>query len=56
MNQFVEFAIVVIENSTYFVGQYIFSSLLGPMMSQFLNDYKFNIDVNKLPGQPGIGD
>ena len=52
MNQFVEFAIVVVENSTYFVGQYIFSNLLGPMMAEFLNDYKMNLELlDFLPGQ-----
>ena len=54
MNQFVEFAIVVIENSTYFVGQYIFTSMLGPLMTSFLNNYTVNFPIKDiLPGQTG---
>lgn len=52
MNQLVEFAIVVIENSTYFVGQYIFSSLLGPMITEFTHGYTLPFQIsNPLPGQ-----
>ena len=52
MGQFVEFAIVVIENATYFVGQYIFSSILTPMLSTFTSDYQLSFSaVDMLPGQ-----
>jgi len=52
MNQFVEFAIVIIENSTYFVGQYIFTSMLGPVMTSFLNEYTLTLPISDiLPGQ-----
>jgi hypothetical protein len=40
MHQFVYFAIVIIENSVYFVGDYIFSNMMGPIMDQALNHYK----------------
>lgn len=43
MHQFVEFAIVIIENSVYFVGQYIFNGMLGPVITEFLNNYKLDI-------------
>lgn len=52
MGQFVEFAIVVIENSTYFVGQYIFSSLLSPMIAKFTNGYQLPLTLYDMyPGQ-----
>ena len=52
MNQFVEFAIVIIENSTYFVGQYIFTSMLGPVMTSFLNEYQLEMNIKDIfPGQ-----
>ena len=45
MNQFVEFAIVIVENSTYFVGKYIFTSMLGPLMTSMLDGYKMKLPV-----------
>lgn len=45
-HQFVEFAIVIIENSTYFVGQYIFTGMLGPVLTSFLNNYQMNLPIN----------
>jgi hypothetical protein len=51
MGQFIEFAIVVIENSTYFVGQYIFSGLLGPMIAKFTNGYQLPLTLKDIfPG------
>ena len=32
---------VVIENSSYFVGQYIFTELLGPIMNKSTNQYTY---------------
>jgi hypothetical protein len=52
MNQFVEFAIVIIENSTYFVGKYIFTSMLGPLLTSVFDGYKMALPVRDLlPGQ-----
>ena len=39
MHQFVYFAIVIVENSVYFVGDYIFSNMMGPIMDKALNHY-----------------
>lgn len=39
MHQFIYFGIVIIENSVYFVGQYIFTNMMGPVMDNFLNHY-----------------
>jgi hypothetical protein len=41
MHQFIYFGIVIIENSVYFVGQYIFTNMMGPVMDSFLNHYMF---------------
>jgi hypothetical protein len=43
MHQFVYFAIVIVENSVYFVGDYIFSNMMGPIMDKALNHYHTGI-------------
>lgn len=43
MHQFIYFGIVIIENSVYFVGQYIFTNMMGPVMDNFLNHYQLPI-------------
>lgn len=40
MHQFVYFAIVIIENSVYFVGDYIFSEMMGPVVDKMLGHYQ----------------
>jgi len=45
MHQFIEFAIVIIENSVYFVGQYIFNGMIGPILTEFLNNYQLNLNI-----------
>jgi hypothetical protein len=41
-NQIIEFGKVVIENSIYFVGKYIFNSLLGPEIDSMLGHYQID--------------
>lgn len=54
MHQFIYFAIVIVENSVYFVGQYIFSNMLGPVMDTFLDHYRQTLYVPQLfIGQDG---
>ena len=43
MHQIVYFGIVIIENSVYFVGQYIFTNMAGPIIDGYLNHYKMLI-------------
>lgn len=50
MHQFVYFAIVIVENSVYFVGDYIFSNMMGPIIDKALNHYKTGI-ILKSPFQ-----
>jgi hypothetical protein len=39
MHQLVYFITVILENSVYFVGEYIFSDMMGPVMDKLLNHY-----------------
>lgn len=34
-----EFSKVMIQNSAYFFGEYMFTNLLGPMVDEFTNHY-----------------
>ena len=47
MHQVVQFALVIVENSVYFVGEYIFTNMAGPVLTTFLDDYQF--PLNDLP-------
>jgi hypothetical protein len=49
MHQIVEFGIVIIENSVYFVGDYIFTNMAGPVLTTFLNDYKLPLPTMPSP-------
>jgi len=45
MHQFIFFAMVIIENSVYFVGQYIFTNMMGPILDTYLDHYKQTIHL-----------
>ena len=49
MHQIVEFGIVIVENSVYFVGDYIFTNMAGPVLTTFLNDYKLPLPTMPSP-------
>lgn len=52
MHQFIYFSIVIIENSVYFVGEYIFTNMMGPIIDNYLNHYNFDFNMTSpLPGQ-----
>ena len=40
-HQLIVFSMVVIENSSYFMGEYIFTNLLGPIMNKSTNHYTY---------------
>jgi len=42
MHQVIYFGLVIIENSIFFVGKYVFSDMAGPVMDKFLNHYFFD--------------
>jgi len=53
--QTVEFAIVVLENSAWFTGEYLFSAVLGPVMDAWLNHYQVTkVFPNPLRGQDTV--
>lgn len=43
MHQYIYYTLIVIENSVYFVGQYIFTHMLGPVLDEMMNHYRTNI-------------
>lgn len=45
MHQWVYFAIVILKNSVYFVGQYIFTDMMGPVMDSALNHYQMTMNL-----------
>ena len=49
MYSFVEFTIVSIENAIYFMGPYIDTELLGPVISYITNDFKLIFPVFESP-------
>lgn len=54
MHQVIEYLIVIIENTVYFVGPEIFSNMFEPIMTSFLDDYKLTVPVEHLVwGQTG---
>lgn len=40
MHQFIEFALVMVENATTFVGRWIYTNMFGPVMTAFLHEYR----------------
>jgi len=54
VQQLFEYGIVVIENSAWFTGEYLFSNVLGPVMDTYLNHYTHTMDfANPFLGQVG---
>jgi hypothetical protein len=52
MSQFIELAICIIENSSLFVGNYMFSELLGPIVDEYLMHYNLYLyHLNWFRGQ-----
>ena len=43
MHQVIYYSIIVLENSVYFVGKWIFSKMLGPAMDRWLNHYRLPV-------------
>jgi len=43
--QIVDFSIVMIRNSVFLIGQYIFTDMLGPVIDTFLNHYHFDFYI-----------
>lgn len=45
MHQFVKFGMVIVENTVEFMGQYILSDMLGPVIDDYLNHYQFEFEM-----------
>jgi len=45
MHQVVYFTIVCFENSVWFMGDYVFSKMLGPVVDDLLDDYTTRITL-----------
>ena len=46
INQFIDFLLVMIENSVYFIGDILFTNLGEPLLTSVMNDYK--LPLNKI--------
>lgn len=42
MHQFIYIAVVIVKNSVYWVGPFLFTNMLGPVIDSFLNHYHFD--------------
>jgi hypothetical protein len=57
MHQLIEYLILVIKDSVYFLGGTLFSQLLGPVLDKALNHYRFDIRLpSPFIGQTTSGD
>lgn len=45
MHQLITFGIVVVQNSVYWLGGYIFSNMFGPLLDKILDDYKLRLEL-----------
>lgn len=43
--QIVDFSLIMIRNSVFLIGQYIFTDMLGPIINDFLNNYTFDFYI-----------
>jgi len=43
--QIVDFAFIMIRNSVFLIGQYIFTDMMGPIIDKFLNHYHFDFYI-----------
>lgn len=51
MHQLVQLSLVIIENSSYFMGKYMFTEMLGPVLDVYLKHYTHEFLVfNYIPG------
>lgn len=48
MHQFVYFGTVIIENSVYYIGNMIFTDMVGPVVDDFFNHYHLNFYLPSL--------
>lgn len=57
MGQIIDLAMVVIENSSYFIGKYVYSQQMQPILTYALNNYRLPFHFsNLIPGQKARGE
>ena len=58
LHETVEFCLIMLQNSVYFIGDIVFTRLGEPVMTKFLNEYKLPLKGIPSPffGQPSNGD
>ena len=50
-HQLITLSLVIIENSSYFMGKYMFTEMLGPVLDVYLKHYEHDFTIyNYLPG------
>ena len=49
MHQFVEFSLIIIENTAFFCGELMFSQIGEPILTTFLNEYRLPLDQMPSP-------
>jgi hypothetical protein len=45
MHQWVKYTLIIVENSIYFTGKYMFSHMLGPIMDEMFNHYRLQLHL-----------
>lgn len=45
MHQVIYYSIVMVENSAFFIGGYLFSKMLGPIFDQMLGNYETTVHM-----------
>jgi hypothetical protein len=48
MHEILYLGIVVIENSVYYLGDYVLSSMMGPILDEYLNHYSIDFGYPSL--------
>lgn len=57
MRQVIDLAMVIVENSSYFLGKYVYADQMEPILTYAMNDYKLPFTLpNLLPGQSVASD
>lgn len=56
-DQWIKFTLIIMQNSMYFMGNYILNGMLEPPLTQFLNFYQVPLHLNNFfPGQDATAD
>ena len=49
MHQFVEFSLIIIENTAFFCGELMMTNIGEPMLTGFMNDYRMPLKAMPTP-------